>query len=262
MTAPNLHAVIAVPAALVGLVIGSFVGVVADRVPHGDSVVRPPSHCDACGTRLEARDNVPVVSYLLLRGRCRACGARIPPHVLAVELATALLFTVLAWRLPTLWALPAYCVLAAGLVALSVVDMRLRRLPTPIVYWTAGLGGALLVIASAATGDYTRLLDAAIGGAACFAAFFAVFFVVPKGMGFGDVRLAGLCGMFLGWLGLRVVPLGMLAAFVIAGVPALVLVVLGKANRKSQFPFGPYLALGCLVGVCFGPAIVSALGLF
>lgn len=262
MTTPDLSAVTAGAAAAVGLAVGSFVGVVADRVPHGDSILRPPSHCDACGARLEARDNVPIASYVLLRGRCRACGARIPAHVLAVELATGVLFALLAFRLPTPWALPAYCVFAAGLVALSVVDMRLRRLPTPIVYWTAAIGGALLVVASAGTGDYGRLLDGAIAGAACFAAFFGVFFVVPKGMGFGDVRLAGLCGMFLGWLGPRVVPLGMLAAFVIAGLPALVLVVLGKANRKSQFPFGPYLALGSLVGVCFGPAIIRSVGLF
>ena len=262
MTTPHLHLLAAIPAGIIGLTIGSFAGVVADRVPHGDSVVRPPSHCDACGTPLRPIDNIPIVSYLLLGAKCRSCGAHIPARVLIVEVVTAALFVLLALRLQTLWALPAYCVFAAGLVALSTVDIQLHRLPTVIVYWTAGVGGALLVVASAATGDWNRLLDGAIGGAACFAVFFAIFFVVPKGMGFGDVRLAGLAGAFLGWLGLRVVPLGILTAFVIAGIPAVVLVILGKANRKSQLPFGPYLAAGALVGVCFGPAIIRSTGLF
>ncbi len=257
-----MNALVAVPAGLVGLVVGSFVGVVIDRVPHGDSVVRPPSHCEACGKPLEARDNIPVVSYLLLRGKCRACGAEIPLHDVLVEIATGVLFAALALRLPTLWALPGYCVFAAGLVALSAIDLRQRRLPTVIVYWTAAIGGVLLVIASALTSDFNRLLEALIGAAGCFAAFYAVWFAVPKGMGFGDVRLAGLCGGFLGWLGLRVVPLGMVIAFLIAGLPALTLLILGKVNRKSQFPFGPYLALGALAAVLFGEAIIQSLGVF
>lgn len=261
MTAP-FQLVAAVPAGLVGLAVGSFGGVVADRVPRGESIVAPPSHCDSCGATLRSFENVPLVSYLVLRGRCRSCGARIPTRDLALELVMAGVFVLLAWRLPTLWAIPAYCVFAAGLVILSAVDLELRRLPTPIVYWAAGLGGALLVVASAATGNWHQLLDAAIGAAACFVVFFAIFFAVPKGMGFGDVRLAGLCGGILGWLGLRVVPVGIFAAFVVAGIPAIFLLILGKANRKSQLPFGPYLAAGALIGVSFGPAIIHATGLF
>ena len=257
-----LHALAAVAAGLFGLAVGSFVGVVVDRVPKGASVVSPGSHCDACETPLRSVDNVPVLSYLVLRGRCRNCGATIPPRDLVFELVTAGLFVLLALRLPSLWALPAYAVFAAALVALAAIDLKLRRLPTPIIYWTAGVGGALLVLASAATGDWHALGVAAIGAAACFAAFFAVFFAVPKGMGFGDVRLAALCGAFLGWIGPRVVPLGIFAGFVVAGLPALVLVVAGKATRKSQLPFGPYLAVGALIGVCFGQAIVSTLGIF
>ena len=262
MGTEQLSALAAVPAGLIGLVAGSFAGVVVDRVPAGGSVIRPPSHCDACGTPLRASDNIPVVSYLALRGRCHHCRSRIPLRVLVTELVTAGVFVLLAFRLPTLWALPAYCVLAAGLVALSAIDLDVRRLPTPVVYWTGAIGAAGLVLASAGSGRWTALASAAIGGAACFAVFFTIFFAVPKGMGFGDVRLATLCGVFLGWLGLRLVPLGILLGFVVAGLPAIALVVLGRATRKSQLPFGPFLAAGTLVGVCFGPAILHALPLF
>lgn len=261
-TPHDLHLLVAVPAAVVGLVAGSFAGVVVDRVPHGDSIVRPPSHCDSCSAPLRPIDNVPVLSYLLLRGRCHACGARIPPRDLVLEIVTAALFALLAFRLPTEWALPAYAVFATGLVALSAIDVQLRRLPTPVVYWTGGVGGALLLGASAVTGEWVQLLHAVIGGAAAFAVFFAVFFAVPRGMGYGDVRLAGLCGAFLGWLGLGVVPIGILAAFVVAGLPAIGLVIAGKATRKSQLPFGPYLAAGAVIGVCAGPAIAHLLGGF
>ncbi|MHB8246594.1 MAG: prepilin peptidase [Acidimicrobiales bacterium] len=262
MTAHEASLTAAIAACAVGLVAGSFGGVVIDRVPNGGSVIRPPSHCDSCGTPVKPRDNVPVLSYLVLRGKCRSCGARIPARVLVVEIVTAVLFTVLAFRLPTLWALPAYCVFAAGLVALSAIDIELRRLPTAIIYWTGGIGVVLLILASAATGEWDRLVQAAIGGAACFAVFFAIFFAVPKGMGFGDVRLVALCGVFLGWLGLKVVPFGILSALVIAALPAVALVVAGKANRKSQLPFGPYLAGGAIFGVCAGPLIIRALGIF
>ncbi|HET9092966.1 MAG TPA: prepilin peptidase [Acidimicrobiales bacterium] len=262
MGTEQLSALAAVPAGLIGLVAGSFAGVIVDRVPAGGSVVRPPSHCDACGSALRASDNIPVVSYLALRGRCHHCGAHIPAGVLVTELVTAGLFVLLAFRLPTLWALPAYCVLATGLVALSAIDLELRRLPTPVIYWTGALGATGLVLASAGSGRWSALVSAAVGGAACFAVFFAIFFAVPKGMGFGDVRLAALCGIFLGWLGPRLVPFGILLGFVVAGLPAIALVVLGKANRKSQLPFGPFLAAGTLVAVFFGPAILHALPLF
>lgn len=258
----HFHLAVAIPLGLVGLAVGSFGGVVADRVPRGESLLRPGSHCDACGDPLRRRDNIPVVSYLVLRGRCHSCGHPIPPTDLLLELATAVVFVLLSWRLTSLWALPAYGVFSAGLLMLSAVDFRLRRLPTPIVYWTTGLGAALLVVASAGTGDWNRLLTGAIGGAACQAVFFAVFLAVPKGMGRGDVRLAGLCGLMLGWLGLRVVPLGMLLGFLLAALPAVALVALGRASRKSQIPFGPYLAAGAIIGALFGPAILQATGLF
>jgi len=249
------HAVAAVVAGIFGLPIGSFAGVVADRVPRKESIVRPSSHCTSCETPLRTVDNVPVVSYLLLRGRCHACGVHIPPRDLYIEITTALLFVAVAWRLPTLWAVPAYSLLAAGLVALSAIDFEHKRLPRPVLYVTAAIFTVAVVLASWPSHRFHFLLLGVIGAAACFGAFLVIWFVAPKAMGFGDVRLAGLCGGALGWLGLGSVAVGMFAAFVLALVPALVLLASGQANRKTAIAFGPYLALGTMVAVCFGPEI-------
>jgi leader peptidase (prepilin peptidase)/N-methyltransferase len=252
------HAVAAVIAAVFGLVVGSFVGVVADRVPRKESVVRPASHCSSCAAPLRTVDNIPVISYLVLRGRCHACGAHIPARDLLVELATAISFATVAWRLPTFWAVPAYCLLFAGLVALSAIDLEHKVLPRPVLYITAGIFAVLVVLASWPAHRFHDLLIAAIGGAACFVVFFAIWFVQPRAMGYGDVRLAALGGAALGWLGLGAVGVGMLAAFVFAGVPAITMLVTRKADRKTALAFGPYLALGTVVAVCFGATIAHA----
>lgn len=255
MTLTDPHLVAAIIAAVFGLLIGSFAGVVADRVPRKESVVRPASHCTACAAPLRVIDNVPVVSYLLLGGKCHVCGARIPPRDLYVEMTTAILFAGVAWRLPTFWALPAYSLLAAGLVALSAIDLEHRLLPRAVLYVTAAAFAVTIVAASWPAHRFGHLLEALVGGAACFVVFLAIWFVSPKAMGFGDVRLAGLCGAALGWISLGSVAVGMMAAFILAGVPAVVMLARGKAGRKTALAFGPYLALGTMVAVCFGPAI-------
>lgn len=258
MNVADPHAVAAAVAAVFGLPIGSFAGVVADRVPRKESIVRPSSHCTSCAAPLRTIDNVPVVSYLLLRGRCHACGVHIPPRDLYVELTTALLFAAVAWRLPTFWATPAYSLLGAGLVALSAIDFEHKRLPRSVLYVTAAIFAVGLVLASWPSHRFHFLLLAALGAAACFAGFLAIWFVAPRAMGFGDVRLAGLCGGALGWLGLGSVAVGMFAAFLFALIPALFLLATGKAGRKTALAFGPYMALGTLVAVCFAPAITHA----
>lgn len=247
-----------VTASIVGLVVGSFVGVVVGRVPAGKSIVSPSSRCMSCDAPVRSFDNVPVVSYLVLRGRCRSCGASIGPRDLAVELATGLLFGLVAWRSPSLWELPAYCVLAAVLVALSAIDLEHLRIPTPIIYVALGLGAPLLVLASAGTHRWPALVTALLAGAIAFSAFFVLFYAVPKGIGFGDVRLSGVCGAYLGWIGPREAVLGFIASFILAGLPAVVLLASGRVNRRTQVPFGPFLAAGTMVAVLFGTTIVHA----
>ena len=245
-------------AGVVGLAIGSFVGVITDRLPRSESIVSPPSHCVACSAPIRAYDNIPVVSYLVLRGRCRDCGAQIPPRDAILELVTAILFVLVAWRVTSVWEVPAYCLLSASLVAISAIDIEHMRIPSAIVYTTAALGAPLLVLASAGTHRWSALLSALVGGAAAFAAFFALFIAVPKGIGFGDLRLAGLCGAFLGWIGYREVIAGFLLSFILAGVPAIVLLAMRKVERRTRIPFGPFLAAGTIVTVLFSGPIVHA----
>jgi leader peptidase (prepilin peptidase)/N-methyltransferase len=258
MNLSETHTVAVAVAGLVGLPLGSFAGVVADRVPRGESVVQPASRCTNCGRMLGVLDNVPVISYVLLRGRCRACRTKIPARDLTIEITTALALALVAWRLPTVWAVPSYGVLLVGLAALSAIDFEHQRLPTAVLYWTVAVAGPLLVLASALSNRWDSLIPAAIGAAACFLVFLGIWFVAPRGMGFGDVRLAGLCGGWLGWLGASVIPVGILAGFLLAGVPAIVMLATGKANRKTKLAFGPYLVLGTVVGICFGRTIAHA----
>jgi leader peptidase (prepilin peptidase)/N-methyltransferase len=253
-----MEVIVEATAGIVGLVIGSFLGVVVDRLPLQESIVSPPSHCVACSSPIRAYDNIPVVSYVVLRGRCRRCGAHIPPRDAVLELGTGVLFVLLAWRLSSHWALPAYCVLTAALVAISAIDFKHMRIPSPLVYASVALGVPLLVLASAGTHHWSALLSAVIGGAAAFAAFFVLFYAVPRGIGFGDVRLAGLCGGFLGWIGYREVLAGFLLSFLVAGVPATLLLALRKVKRETKIPFGPFLATGTVIAVLFGPPIVHA----
>jgi len=241
--------------AVVGLVVGSFLGVVIDRVPESKSIVRPPSHCPSCEHPIRAVDNIPVLSYLVLRGRCRDCRALIPPHDLVVELVTAAGFAAVAVRVHPLELWPAYLVLVSGLVALSAIDIARLRLPTPIIFATALLGGVLLVGASALSGEWFCLVRAVGGAAIGFGVFFAIFFAVPRGMGFGDVRLAALCGGFLGYLGYDEIAVGLLGSFVVGGLVALSLVAARRVGRRSALPFGPFLATGTVIAVLFGPTI-------
>lgn len=240
---------------VIGLPIGSFLSVVVHRVPEGASIVTPASRCPSCGQPIRTFDNIPVLSYVLRRGRCRSCRARIPLRYPLLEIVTAGLFCAIAARVGSLWALPAYCVLAASLVALSVIDLERMRLPSSIIYTTALVGAPLLVLGAAGTHSWSSLVHAALAGIGAFAMFLLLFFVVPGGIGFGDVRLAAVCGTFLGWLGLRIALTGFLASFVIGGIVGLAVLASRRGGRKSRIPFGPFLAAGTILAVLFGADI-------
>jgi leader peptidase (prepilin peptidase)/N-methyltransferase len=243
--------VVVAAAAVFGLIFGSFATVVAWRVPRDESIVRPASHCPLCNTPLKAYDNVPVFSYLWLRGRCRQCKASFGVRYPLTELAVAGLFAAVAARI-THWAVPAFCLLALALVVLTDIDLEHRRLPVVVVYPAVVIGFGLLAIAAAGLHDWGALARAAIGGAGATVGFGIIFFAARGGMGFGDVRLAGLCGMFLAFLGWRYFAVGFFAAIVLAGVVGIVLLASGKAGRKTKIPYGPFLAAGTMVGVLFG----------
>lgn len=246
---------------VLGLVIGSFLNVVVWRVPRGESVVAPPSACPRCGTRIRARDNVPVLSWLLLRGRCRDCGEPISPRYPLVELGTGVLFAVLAAVLGWSWSLTAVLYLAAVAVALALIDLDSQRLPDVLVLPSYAVGAGLLALASWNPGgvsDWGALARAAIGGVALLLLYFGAAMAYPAGMGLGDVKLAGVLGMYLAWFGWGAFAVGAFGAFLLGGVFSVGLLVTRRAGRKSGIPFGPWMLAGAFLGITVGQMIWDA----
>lgn len=247
--------------AVFGLMVGSFLNVVIWRVPRGESVVKPRSRCPGCGNQLRGIDNVPVLSWLFLRGKCHFCGEPISARYPLVELATGVVFAAAAVHFRYDWALPAFLVLFAGLIALSGIDIDHHRLPNKVVYPTLFATAPLLVLAGVATGEWGDLARAAAGGAIAFLVLFIIHVAAPRGMGFGDVRLAGVIGTGLGYLGLGYVAVGLFLAFVTSAFIGIALIATRVRSRKDRIPFGPFLALGCLLAVLAGGPILRWYGL-
>jgi leader peptidase (prepilin peptidase)/N-methyltransferase len=243
--------------AIVGLVIGSFLNVVIWRVPRGESVVSPPSHCPGCGHEIRPLDNVPVLSWLLLRGRCRDCGTGISVRYPLVEAGTAVVFGVLTLAIGLEPELPAFLYLGAVGVALAMIDIDVKRLPDAIVLPSYPVAAALLTVAAAVDGRWEDLLRAGLGMVALYAFYFLLALVYPAGMGFGDVKLAGVLGLYLGWLGWAEVVTGAFLGFLFGGVVGGGLVLVRRAGRKSKIPFGPFMLAGALVAILWGGALAD-----
>jgi len=243
---------------VLGLAVGSFLNVVVWRVPRKESVVRPRSHCPSCDTQLAGRDNVPVVSWLALRGRCRTCSTGISVRYPLLELCCAALFALTAVRFGLSAALPAYLVLAASAIALSAIDLEHRLLPNKIMFPTAYALLVLLLLAALAEGEPQRIVWAAIGGVGSFALFFALHFIAPGGMAYGDVRFSFVLGMAVGWVGLGLVPFFLFVAFLTSAVTGVVYAVVTGKGLKASIPFGPFLAVGAELAIFVGRPLVDA----
>ena len=252
-----MTALVAVICGLFGLAVGSFLNVVIHRVPRKESVVHPRSRCPGCGTQLAARDNVPVLSWVLLRRRCRSCGEPISVRYPLVELATAALFVSAGLRFGAAWELPAFLLFLASLAAITAIDLEHYIIPNRVVYPTLFGGFGLLVVAAAAEGDWNALLHALIGSAVAWAFLLTLHLISPRSMGFGDVRLAAVLGLFLGWLSLGHVFLGLFLGFLLGAVLSVLLIALRLKGRKDHIPFGPFLAAGAVIAVLAGSTILA-----
>lgn len=254
---------IIVVAGLLGLVIGSFLNVVAVRVPVGASLTRE-SRCPECDSAIKPWHNVPVLGWLILGGRCATCGGRISARYPIVEAITGVLFALVASLIlaastvplpATLAVLVAFLYFAAISVVLTLIDLDTRRLPNLIVLPSYVVAAVLLSLASVLGAGLAQLLGSAIGMGVLYAFYFVIRLIRPDGMGGGDVKLAGLLGLYLGWLGWGALAVGAFSAFLLGGVFGLALIVAGRAGRKSAIPFGPWMIAGAWVGVVFGQAL-------
>lgn len=239
-----------------GLAFGSFLTVVIYRVPQGRSIVRPRSACAACGTQLRSADLVPVVSWLVLRGRCRSCGARISAIYPLAELACGALFVAVALRFEDPWRAVLLAPFLGLLFAISVIDARTKRIPNRLVYPSVLVAAAFIVVGDLAGGPLDAI-RAGIGFLAYGLGLLVIALIAPKGMGMGDVKLASLIGLVLGSLGLSYVAVAAAAGIVLGGVGAIVALTLG-ATRKTGIPFGPFLAGGAGVAVFAAEPIADA----
>ena len=250
-----MYGLLIVAAGLYGLVIGSFLNVVIYRVPAKQSIVRPPSACPGCGSEISPRDNIPVLSWLLLRGRCRRCGMRISIRYPLVELLTAGVFVAIAMRFGFSWTLPAEIIFGAGLITLAFIDLDHLLLPRQIVYVVGAGVLAGLLLAAGVQGAWHRLVIALICAAVEFALLFTINFVSPRSLGFGDVRYGPVIALALGWLGWRYAFIGFLGANLLGAVVGLVLIALKKTGRQTPIPFGVFLSAGAFLTILVGGAI-------
>ena len=259
-----------------GSIIGSFLNVVIYRVPRGRSLTRPGSACGSCGHAIRWHDNIPIVSWLVLRGRCRDCRAPISARYPLVELATALAFAAVALRfvpdvvaadgaapmLAALLVLVAFLYLASITIGLAVIDLETFRLPNAIVLPAYPLAALMFTVAAWLAGEWGRLAGAGLGMLIMGVLYLVPLLIRPDAIGGGDVKLAGVLGAFLAWLGWAPLGVGIVAGFILGGLFGVALIIAGR-GRSARVAFGPWMLLGAWIGVFAGETLLAGyLGLF
>ncbi len=246
-----------------GLLIGSFLTVVVDRVPEGRSINQPPSACGNCGLRLGPIDLVPVLSWVFLRGKCRQCGNPIGIEPIVIELLNVAVWVAFAIEFRDAPVLPAFLILGSVLVAQSWIDLRVQRLPREITFVGLAFGALALTVAALVDDEPRRIWMAALGAGIALAIIGGIYlganwrYGQDVAFGFGDVVLSPLLGLYLGWLNPGIVAPGIFFGFVLGSLAAIPAMVAKKADRQTALPFGPFLALGAVVAVFVGQDFVD-----
>jgi prepilin signal peptidase PulO-like enzyme (type II secretory pathway) len=236
-------------AGLLGVSIGSFINVVADRLPRGQSLVSPPSHCPVCDTKLKLFDLIPLLSYLGLRGKCRYCSAGIPFRIFAVELATGLLFVFIGYRFGFGYQGIAMMGFASLFTAVFLIDLEHQIIPNKIVFPAIAVS---IVVMSFWPGF--GFVQALIGAGAGFGLLLLLYIIPGVVIGEGDVKFAAVVGAATGF---PVVLISLGLAFVLGGAVASVLLVTGKSGRKQKIAFGPFIVAAAMVSLIWGQSIVD-----
>jgi leader peptidase (prepilin peptidase)/N-methyltransferase len=244
---------------VVGIAIGSFINVCIDRLPSRKSLVSPPSHCDSCQHRLGLLDNIPIFSYLFLRGRCRYCGARIPTRVFLVEFITGMLFLLAFWRygLTAQFGVTAFwcCVF----LVIIFIDWEHKLILDVITYPAMLIAIVLLAVHTYVSGavllpPQATLINGLISGAVLFAFFFLIVIIRPDAMGMGDAKLVALIGLVSGF---PLVVFSMVIGIVLGGIVAIVLLATKKKGRKDVIAYGTFLGIGPIIALIFAPEIIN-----
>lgn len=257
-----------ISAGIAGLLVGSFLTTVISRLP-ADIALSWSSRCPLCAAPLTRRQTIPVVSWLVLRGRCASCRARISARYPWVEIATSLSFVGVVWGVVArstdvgsgagtpalLFVAVAYLYLAAMSIALTLIDVDTHRLPNAIVLPGYPVLVALFAGACLFGAEWGMLLRAAVAAIGLFAFYFLLRAIRPGGMGGGDVKLAGVLGFALGWIGWDAVLVGVFGAFLIGGLVGLILMVTRRATLTTALPFGPFMVVGAWVGIVVGEPV-------
>jgi leader peptidase (prepilin peptidase)/N-methyltransferase len=252
----------------VGAMVGSFINVVTDRLPAGKSIISPASHCFGCQRPIAVRDNMPIVSYLWLRGRCRNCGAHIPQRLLWVEIGTAILFAFIYWYYRFSWELPLALLFCSIFIALLLIDLEHSILPNIIVYPSMGIALVLAGLGSVFGfepsyivnfGFPLWIINAVVGGVIGFVLLLVPALLYPligrvEGMGWGDVKLAALIGFVTGF---PLVILAIFLAVITGGIVAGILLLLKVKGRKDAIPFGPFLAVAAMATLFWGSNLIN-----
>ena len=244
-----MNIVLLVLAAWTGLSVGSFLNVVSDRIPAGQSLVSPPSHCPSCSTRIRKIDLIPLVSYLVLRGRCRTCDAKIPMRTLWVEAGTGLIFALVWLKFGWSYEGVAMMAYASLFLAVFIIDLEHHIIPNKII-----LVGLIAALAIASFWPGVGPVKALIGAGAGFGILLALYLIPGFVIGEGDVKLAAVVGAATGF---PIVAVGLGLSFVMGGVVAMLLIITRRSRRKAEIPFGPFIAASAMITLVWGDSILA-----
>ncbi len=234
---------------IIGLTIGSFLNVIIYRLPENKSIMLPASHCPECGTRLKPFDLVPVLSFLIYRGKCRYCSSKISWQYPVVELLTGLLFLLIYLKFGLSIKTAIYLILISLLIVCSIIDLKYKIIPNKITY-----SGIILGLILSLFFDHLTFISSLIGGLIPAGLLFLIALVYKKGMGIGDVKLVAMIGVFTGY---KIVLAGIFIGSIVGLLFVLPLLIAGKMSRKSRIPFGPFISIGSLIMLYIGNTLID-----